>query len=303
MTPPTPQGRSKKDGVDHSLAPLRTYKDDVARTIQEEQVTVSQMVLAENARRDTVGEARARASRERRAKILGGLALIVGGMALIYVIGYTFTTLSERHTERQRMLFVHDILYAEQREFVPVRSTTPTTEIHRVIEQGLTASDGSRGSIRGLYFVERALIGTDERDQAVTLSTFVDRAGVNIPAHLARALAPAFFLGVHFGETPAPFLVLKVNDYASAFQGMLDWEQTIAYDLGELLHTQMPDAGLVNIRASDTVIGNRDSRAIHEGERAALYYMFFDRSTIVIAPRSATLTEVARRLASPRIER
>lgn len=101
---------------------------------------------------------------------------------------------------------------------------------------------------------------------AVSSSEFVSRLGSSVPDAFIRALRPEYAVGVVRGNTPTPFIVIRVPNYDTAFGGMLEWETTMSADLAPLfgnpvLETLAPGKGTTP-RAQHFVDAIQSNRAI-----------------------------------------
>jgi hypothetical protein len=101
-------------------------------------------------------------------------------------------------------------------------------------------------------------------------------------------------------------LVIEVNSYDRAFDGMLEWEKTMNGDLAPFFTAVPrlvtgPDGIPVERTFTDLVMRNYDVRALKDDSGAIeLYYSFPTRDLLVIAESPYTFTEILSRLQAGR---
>ena len=139
-----------------------------------------------------------------------------------------------------------------------------------------------------------------------TLTEFFAAIGATAPESLMRALGEEFFFGIHTVDKNAPILVIQVESYDRAFDGMLTWESSMNGDLSPIFaavpRLVMGTDGIqVERTFTDLVMRNYDVRALKDDAGVIqLFYSFPTRDLLVIAESPYTFTEILSRLQAGR---
>jgi hypothetical protein len=105
-------------------------------------------------------------------------------------------------------------------------------------------------------------------------------------------------VGVYLYNTSNPFLVITGTAHDYLLSGMLGWEPFLLTDVAPLFNIDITgaNAGLTNAPFKDTLVQNRDARAVLDKDgNPVLFYSFLDPDTIFISTDSKTLLEAVRR--------
>ena len=258
---------------------LRTFQSDLAETIKSGEGSLIKIAMAEN---------------RNMLYVLGGLALVV---IAIGVIGY--------------------VIYQKIPKVVPLSQsggTLPnviTTDSTTTLNVTGLSRDNISDQIGHTYSTATPTLNTIERilpftqdtngpQHVLTTQELFTSIESSIPPQLLRSLDPTFTLGVFAYNGNGIFLALKTDSYTTAFAGMLDWEKNMFDETYKMF--AIPTAGepgLFTGAFKDRVIKNQDARALLDSKgNVVLYYTFIgeDKSTIIIADKEQTLTEVVNRL-------
>jgi hypothetical protein len=273
---------------------LRTFQSDLADTIKSGEGSVVSIAMAENRKRERAQENINPASRTNILYVIGGITLVVIALGLI---GYG--------------------IYQKIPKVVPLSETSSTlpSVIKADSTQTLNITGLSRDNISDqigrmysgatptLNTVQRILPFTQQPNSpqhVVTTQELFTSIESSIPPQLLRSLDPTYTLGVFAYNGNGLFLAFKTDSYTTAFAGMLDWEKNMFDEFYKVF--AIPTAGEPGLFTSafkDRVIKNQDARALLDSKgNVVLYYTFIgeDKSTIIIADKEQTLTEVLNRL-------
>ena len=277
---PTATNQNREDNI-----PLRTYKSDVASYIKTEGKTLADIAIAENARHSKYLE------EEKSEPILAKKTVTI---ALIILILITLSagiiwvsSLGKSGTQSgnsSSAMFVSGI-DSKNLGLDNLDQNNTFNSIDAELKQG--------SPFLVLNLTEKNSTGVDT---AIDSQTFFNTLGIYPPQDLLRSLSGQFSVGSIGGQ--ARFLVLKINYYAGAFSGMLEWENSIENDLQNILDLPLPNNSgimtegsgtsttLISVNQSgftDSVIANRDTRILKDGSGGTiLLYFFPDNNTIVI---------------------
>ena len=99
-------------------------------------------------------------------------------------------------------------------------------------------------------------------------------------------------LGTYSFDTNALFLILSINDYPSAYAGMLKWEPNILSDIGGLFEVRA-QASTTKLEFSDEALQNKDLRIVKDLNGNTLFlYSFIDKNTLVLTTNENILTAI-----------
>lgn len=330
----TPLAPQRRDVPDNPKA-IRTYHSDVAETMRGKQVSLADIALAEQARREEVAAARPAGVRVTpsetggsTSKILGSIATILGGVVLLggAVGGVLFAYgawIANREPDTIIVTTPDVGIVVEHVATIPVTDATNRNDILASFDAAVNEVGGSTGDVIGIQYIA----GTSTR---MTAPPFLALLQVRAEDRLLRTIEDMFIAGVHLHDAEHAFLVLQTSLFENAFAGMLAWEATIIDDLPFLQNSLIaPDPGIVVASSEtttatttatttpsatqdpllgaafrDVVIDNKNARALYTARgEIAFIYSFPDTDTIVLASTVDTLREVFRRLAATRFSR
>lgn len=105
----------------------------------------------------------------------------------------------------------------------------------------------------------------------------------NMPAELERNLTDQYMIGIYSFDTNQPFIIFKTDDYGASFAGMLRWESTMIYDLGQIFGIPSLTETSVPYAFSDEALQNKDLRVVKDkAGKTVMLYSLIDKNTIVI---------------------
>lgn len=281
----TPPPEKKTDDI----APIHTYKSDVAGFIKTEGKTMADIAIAENARHSKyMEEEAAEPVLAKRAVTIALVAVILIALSagIIWIASLKKPSMEQTASNPNYApaMFISGI---DKRD-IPVDNL----DLSRTLNS-ITAALQQSSPFLVLNITTKS---ADGANTAIDSPTFFNKLGIYPPADLLRALSGQFAAGSIGGQ--ARFLVIKTNYYAGAFSGMFEWENAIANDLRNFLNLPLPNnSGIVTSGSGasttvistnqssfiDAVISNRDARVFKDGAGATiLLYLFPDNNTIII---------------------
>lgn len=165
----------------------------------------------------------------------------------------------------------------------------------------------------------------DGEERVLPTSELFSILNTRIPGILLRSFGERFMMGIyHFGEN-IPFLLVDIPTFDNAFAGMLEWEETMYADLGELLGKQSiapqpradttatttnttPSAPVqvasIDREFEDLTVRNKDARVLRNSRgEIVLLYSFIDRETLLITHSENVLREMVNKLIATKLIR
>ena len=231
---PTPIEDRDQAKKGEAISPLRTYERDIAELVERENVSLTNITLAEQAKRSHAGEKGEGSlvgivSARNKIFIVIGLLLLAGGGSLIgYLALVKKAPVITQIKEPERR-----IISAEFTKELNITGLNQRDLLTALVKER-RESTVSPTSILHL----RLTIGDGETKHEVSTEEFLTALKTTNPSFLTRALSPEFFLGLHSLSSIEPFLILKVADYDNTFSGMLAWEKKMLAELGPFLVSQ-----------------------------------------------------------------
>lgn len=299
--PPEPtkeQPHTERAAQNSFVRPLRTFKDDVAVTIQKKNTSVAELAN-ENSKKKYIQASSKRLLNKRNTSISFAFTLLLVGCLILGSI-YLLTKIRINPPKE----VVSSIIAVDKITEITI-SNLSATEASNKLHSEANAMRLPIGDIAELVIKQTAaldVVGLDASRQNTT--QFFESIGAEPPRPLVRGLEPLFMFGIHADvEKNRPFLLFKISSFEQVFSQMFMWEERLATDLAPVLGiTNLPTG--TSLSMTDTVIENRDTRALKgaNGE-LVIFYTFLNQKTLLVATDTQTLEEVFFRLTSLRTER
>ncbi len=275
------------------FAPIRTFSSDMAEAIRSKGGSVVRIAIAEE-------EKRRRAYEENSIRSKKNIALIAASIVLVVAaLGIAWYSYSRRVAPPENVLAPQtapaSIIPTEDWAVLDVTGMQVTdvlAKVHAVVAM----PNIEPGAAKNLVLAEAAPGG---QKQAIPVARFLTALGAHAPAELVRALKQDFMLGVYRYQDGSLFLIIHGSAHDFLLSGMLAWERDLFPDLAPLFGIETSGytkTELENMPFADTIVQNRDARAVMGADgRPLLFYSFIDQSTIVIASDPRAFFEVVRR--------
>jgi hypothetical protein len=140
----------------------------------------------------------------------------------------------------------------------------------------------------------------------VDINRFFKITESRVPDDLIRSFSNEYLFGLYALEKNEPFLIFKTNSYANAYKGMIDWEETMFYDLGPIfiddaISVKTDDSGKFFI---DKIYFNKDTRAIFDSfGNPVMLWSIINRNTVVVTTNGDVLDAISKKLTVSNIVR
>jgi hypothetical protein len=273
-----------------SAPTIRTFRGDVEGLVQREGITKTQIVMAEETRREERGEHRTVHENDSHLTqiilVLIGVLAIGVGIGAYVLIGVTpkqeQADAEEPRTERLYEVNIHNAvreqIIADTAVAFSKTSYSPKesrTVVFTTIKQG--------GKVRDATGIE-----------------LLDALAITpIPERLSRSIEGKGALQI-YGRTILDPLIgaieFDVRSYPNAFAGMLEWERVMARDVLLVLYPKFSRNSLLSLEErifSDERISGIDARVLKNDEGViVLAYMFLDKSRLVITGNNQVLAMI-----------
>jgi len=325
-----------------SIKSLRTFQGDVAEAIKQQNASVLTIAFAEKRRQENVAKPLPRANvvtsapqaimqvvpqkekktadpqvRKNILMIALSILLIAFGIGSVAGFYYLQKKQTDPITKEERS---SSILGWSKKETLMVEPLKRDSLIDAIYTKRQVGQIGE-GEILYIEFV-----GTI--DQFVTTQEFFSILKSKAPASLLRAFGNTFMFG--FFKTNGnnvPFLLVRLESFERAFNGMLSWEKILFEDIGSLFSRDIlpiyenTKANATTTSTStepriltltspdpqgflDEAIRNKDARVLKStrGE-TILLYSFLDKETLLITSHEAVLQELINKLVSQKLIR
>jgi hypothetical protein len=287
-------GAVKEEEVS-SLPTLRTYKKDVAGTIQGQKTSLVRMVLEEQKGRAKRELNELPQSRKNLPLIFFSVIFFLLAVGVVY---YAFFRTVDKSTVFTKLNTV-PLIGTEYNKEVLVTGKN-TKDITDEINRNLGDTELKLDTIEYVYFTETNTVttteGVTEVKNILEITKLFETLNIKIPQTFLRSLKNNYMFGFHNFSGNQPFLILKTDYYDSAFAGMLEWEPMILTDLYSLFGVEETDE-MTGRTWADFVVKNKDIRELKNfNGKTILAYMFKDQNTLIISTSENTLFEVSRRL-------
>lgn len=140
--------------------------------------------------------------------------------------------------------------------------------------------------------VVEVLIGKGNEDDKTVISgeEFISITTENAPESVSRSLRNRFMYGFYEKDaTRKPFLVMTTDLFQNLFSGTLKWEPAMRADFSSWF---MDDVAVAN-SFIDKIYKNRDLRVLNDNNgNIVLLYTFLDKDTLIMTTGLDTLDEI-----------
>jgi hypothetical protein len=152
---------------------------------------------------------------------------------------------------------------------------------------------------------------TDTQDSAqkeISAETFFNVATQTSPDRLARSFREEMFAGIYAQGDKHPLFIFKIENFDTAYDGMLTWEKTMYQDFESFIRTEkVGEETIATLPAQnfiDVIIANKDCRVLKDGfGNDIIVYSFIDQETLIIADSEETFKEIVARYTSSQLIR
>ena len=278
--------KEEVEEVASSLSPIRTYKYDAAESIQEKGTSRISMVAAEQKRRvenkdfsNTFSAPKDPSSPLRNALfVVLSLALVGGGIWG----GFHFYNKSQVDSEpavvvQKNILFTNDSIERDA-------SGISGKDFVNLMSAATEAAKGRTNDLIEIELKDKKLFGDDK----LSKDSFFRALDGSASGQFVRSLGVSYVVGVHSGLGNSRFYLFKIEDFDTAFAGMLEWEEFMHLNL----YGDFEGGPFV-----DEFIKNKDTRVQRDRfGNTKLIYAFPNSETLIITQNEAAFFELFDRL-------
>lgn len=290
------EGVKPFENMSSGLAPLRTYRQDVAGVMRDKKTSLVRLVLEEQKERNKREQEMSPTSRKNLPLIILSVVFLFSTVGLVYYVFFHQDPLNRTLLE----LHVTPLILVEENKEVQTGGKNTSALRGEIV--GTIESENLRvDAIEYLFFTETLSAQTPqgivEKKDLLPSNRLFEALEIKMPSILFRSLRPDFMFGIHSFNKNQPFFILKTDYYDNAFAGMLEWESKLAEDILPVFGEAGRVRELSQRKWGDTVIKNKDTRTLNNFDGSiALVYTFKDQRTLIITTNEDTLLEVSRRL-------
>lgn len=302
--------------VPSTLRPVRTFKDDIERTVSQTNASLVKVLAAEQTKHSQVQAEQSEPTQPTNTSsylkiALSGLLVGVG----VTMVVVAFIMLRPGPTVITVSNLPEYIITEEQ---IQVDATGKNRrDLMSTLQAQQDVVQLELGSMAHLYLtITEELPDGGSRTTLMSAEKFLDQIESRAPAPLVRTLNDNMMLGVHMFDGNEPFLILKTSFFENAFAGMLAWENDINADLAPLFGpVQVLDGrstlqqGTTTTLTSelfsqpfvDDIYRNKEVRVLRDGGgNDALVYGFVNNETLVITTNEQTFNSIVTRMTTRR---
>ena len=303
---PTPPRAEEVTAVPSVALPrLRTFKEDIASAIKDQNASFTSIVAQEVGRRGRT-PARFEATPTRDYKKIGLAAasavLVLLGIGLLTYVLFFY----ERNTSGTPVEEIPSLIFADDRRTLSIDNESSRGLLSALRNERDTASL-SLGKILHVY-----LTRTDEGGipRPIESVEFLRAINAQLSDSFIRSLEQEFMVGVHVFDGNQPLIIFTTHSYEHAFAGMLQFEEGLRTALspffaGAEAASQSNATTTPTVFApkfQDLVIQNTDVRAIVGSDgKPVMLYAFPNPRTLIITTNEHTLEEIITRMQSTRV--
>ena len=274
---------------------IKTMRDDVARAVETQKLSLSQIVLLERQKQAREEIKTGFPERERGQKVLisASIALVLIATGIIFYVALvgapriTDTTLPGKISRES-------IVHADSERALDIGGL-PKVNILSQIRGVVLDTAVAPGKVTSVIFTD----GQGDSLVEFHAADFISALSLATPSGFGKSLDAPFMFGVHnSGGANHSFLIFKSRSYETTFDALLSWEPKMA----ELLYPLGADTKLAGEETwQDVVIKTISSRAlISRGGHINLVYAFLDKRTLLITTDTDTFALVVERYATPK---
>lgn len=292
----------------NKLSSLRTYQGDVAEFMKEKNESIISVVVKEKKREQE------KEKEEKKPEVLPrqnkdgfqmnftvtilSLLLVIGGSVAVF---YVYKTIKEPPAK--------EVIIEEQ--IIPYNNLVTLANITGAT---LGSELGKMNFSGGVNIIKISDIGGTP---VKTSKEFFNFLGVSLPTSLARTLQNEYAVGVFSqNKENSYFLIIKANDFGTAFSAMLYWEENMEKDLSFL--NPVKNVGIIASTTASTtiplkpevfswkdiIIKNKDTRGfVNEKGKSKIAYTFLDKNTILIVNNISVIGDISSIYASRSVVR
>lgn len=284
------------------LKTVHTYLSDMADTVRANEISVIKVALAEqnkHEREDLYRKAEGTPTKKI-FWVLGGLIIIAAG---IYGSTFIFKEKVKNEIPEQIQKDESIISYDESSSIILADTDSLINKIN------LNIRENSKLDKMDLIKIIKLFKENNGQKENIGIEEIISKMKLNAPSSLVRSLSNYYMVGTYTRNVtgssgisdsiPKLFIIFQSKDYSYTYAGMLEWEKTLSSDMFNLFELNTTDSidKIDERKWRDVIINNKDARVLfNEDNRPILYYVFVDKSNLIIADNQKTISEIISRL-------
>ncbi|ETB64066.1 TPA: hypothetical protein DIC38_00895 [Candidatus Nomurabacteria bacterium] len=277
---------------------IRTYTSDMARVMKEKETSVIKIAVAQKEKEGAGIIKIGKNTIDKKNKDSSKILFVIGGVILIIIAVFGFYYLKEKKLEIDNPIIENTdpetkISY-DVKSYLTISNITTISDIVNFITTEKTKTEKER-SIKSI-FINRITEESGELSNIKTLD-FLSIIKTSAPSPLLRSLSDNFMTGIFYKTNSQHlFIILETTNYNQAYASMLSWEKTLLDDMINLFNIKIENKKILENKWKDVIINNKDVRIIHgEDGQGILYYLFLDKTTLLITDDVDTIKEIITR--------
>lgn len=232
--------------INDPLKKLRTYEEDVKNVVENENISTSKIMLAEQKKREqglaqseAITKRKAGANKELLKKsrlFLFSLVFLALGVGAVYAAIFYIKPMFDND---QALIVLDKATFIETEQRIGISTKGKNArQIISEIREYISQIEDTTGDIVELVLTKEVAIATEEGEvveiQQLTSENFFLLLENQSEDFLTRALEPEIILGVHIQEKNEPFIIMRANSLDQSFAGMLEWEKRMVKDIRDI---------------------------------------------------------------------
>lgn len=304
MPPQEQNNNTTKNSKEGATTRLRTFQGDMASMLEDNQVSMTTVLRAEEKRRRDRGEMAStgeeiltqEATKKRKKIFIGGGILIIFGIILVS-IAFFLQTPDGAELITPTISPPISLIASDQKNTITLSKKTHDEFIKTILARRRALSL-SLGKVEEILFV-------NSKGDPIPSSELLSIIAPTLPTAFIRLLEPQYFFGLVQTGYRDTFFITQTKSFNAAWSGLLDWEPAMLTDLGEsMVRLDSPAFKAVTKQGppvttsfTDELYENRDVRVLRDvSGNIVLLYSLIDRTTIIIANSHLAFKEALDRL-------
>lgn len=311
--PPAPAPAPQSDQP--SEKKVHTLYDDMDDVMHSGQTGTLAQVLKETQEKEAEAKERSLSNPRNLIFIGSGMLLILFGIGIVY---FALTTDVDTTPPRIEEFRIQTIVPSTTQYGLALTGQSVFTLRSELRE--LFLENSTPRELQYLYFT----VGTSAGNRLATVFEFFTAFEIILPGPLRQTLQDEFMIGTYrTDDTRAPYIVMHVDFFDSAFRGMQEWERTLLRDLSPLFgipseklipenfeqdfvdrviqnvphRVLLETSAVTTIQETDNGVAEINSRFINtQMQDILLAYSFINETTLVITTDPRVITEMRRRI-------
>ena len=282
------------------LAPLRTLKTDLARSVKTENLSATKISLMEKDRELKTDPFVARpnqAPRRFNGLIFSALIICVLSLGAIGFIIYK----NQNPNSNSSSLIINPLIFADENQALAIENKSALEIINTISQLRKLAS--AEDSLLNIYPTK--ILSSDSKNPSIVtvgLAEFLSASKINLTEEINRHFDNKFMIGIYRGTDQNLFWVFSINDWEYSKSTILSQETSFLDSLlGPFLLDTTFSIDLTQAQIIDEVVKNKDARAVKNRlNQTIAIYSFLDQKTLVVTQNEASLSRLINNFNTPR---